>query len=137
MKLFVTTKKENQSDHNLRVIFVVRRSRNTIAQMSNNHNRRERSSRTARPSPASAGHSGGHPSSRTRRAHNRDAYHHHQMQRLHQDDEFSFISPCVKYSLFFFNLLFWVCMIEMESLMSPELMHMTSRIVCSSWEECW
>ncbi|RWS15943.1 tetraspanin-5-like protein [Dinothrombium tinctorium] len=37
----------------------------------------------------------------------------HNLYREHfrlpqNDDEFSFISPCVKYSLFFFNLIFWL-----------------------------
>ena len=32
----------------------------------------------------------------------------HPIQLHSFDDEFSFISPCVKYSLFFFNLIFWV-----------------------------
>jgi tetraspanin-33 len=27
---------------------------------------------------------------------------------MHHDDDFSFINPCVKYSLFFFNLIFWI-----------------------------
>lgn len=31
------------------------------------------------------------------------------LHSCHYHDEHSFISPCVKYSLFFFNLLFWVC----------------------------
>lgn len=46
---------------------------------------------------------------RSRPHQSRSAHHYRQQIRIHQDDDFSFISPCVKYSLFFFNLIFWVC----------------------------
>jgi hypothetical protein len=56
-----------------------------------------------------------------RRSRGHRSHHNHNSSHLHSsssrsqtiqlhsfDDEFSFISPCVKYSLFFFNLIFWV-----------------------------
>ena len=51
--------------------------------------------------------------SRSGRHHSRQHHSHHRRSeyslRLHPGDEdFSFISPCVKYSLFLFNLVFWV-----------------------------
>lgn len=43
----------------------------------------------------------------SRNSRNHQLYREH--MRLHPgQDDFSFISPCVKYSLFFFNLVFWV-----------------------------
>lgn len=67
-----------------------------------------------------------HHRSRSARHQSRSQQHHQQHQhrrseyslRLHPgDDEFSFISPCVKYSLFLFNLIFWVS--YLSSLLSP------------------
>lgn len=47
-----------------------------------------------------------HHSSRHQQRHNRRSEY---SVRLHPtDDDFSFISPCAKYSLFLFNLVFWV-----------------------------
>jgi tetraspanin-33 len=61
-------------------------------------------------------HGQAHHRSRSSRHHSRQQqqhHHHHRRSeyslRLHPgDDEFSFISPCVKYSLFLFNLVFWI-----------------------------
>lgn len=50
--------------------------------------------------------------SRARRSHHSSGRSAHHLQRqhirIHHDDDFSFINPCVKYSLFFFNLIFWL-----------------------------
>ncbi|CAG2121321.1 unnamed protein product, partial [Medioppia subpectinata] len=58
--------------------------------------------------------SGGHNWQRPHRSHHSSRAHTSghpcgQNTILHTfDDEFSFISPCLKYSLFFFNLIFWL-----------------------------
>ncbi|XP_054167406.1 tetraspanin-33-like [Oppia nitens] len=53
--------------------------------------------------------SGGHNWQRSHRSGHRSGHSCGQNAILHTFDEnFSFISPCLKYSLFFFNLLFWL-----------------------------
>lgn len=53
------------------------------------------------------------PNSRSHRSHHRSAYDRSRMNEYNRykyaDEDFeSIISPCVKYSLFFFNFMFWV-----------------------------
>ena len=65
--------------------------------------------------------------------HSSSSRHHHRHHRrsdysvrLHpSDDDFSFISPCAKYSLFLFNLVFWVSILPASVLLKWKSSHKT------------
>jgi len=63
--------------------------------------------RTSNHRSHSDNHRSSNSRSRSRPHQSRNAHVYRQPIRL-QDEDFSFISPCVKYSLFFFNFIFWM-----------------------------